>query len=256
MLTDFFVTKIGMTQAWTKDGKRVAVTRCSAATNMVVAQHKQELPYAIFEIGHGSKKLANMSKPLRSKLQQGGFSVGAKKLTGIRVAADAETVPTVGQTISIDQVLQVGDIVQVQGISKGRGFAGTVKRHGFAGGPKTHGQSDRQRAPGSIGSGTTPGRVWKGLRMAGHYGVETKTVKNLVVLHIDAANNEIWLSGPVPGHIFSELKITKLGETKKVELDTVASNIPVQPVATDTTESATEVTTADSASAADTESAE
>ena len=124
-----------------------------------------------------------------------------------------------GQTIKIDQVLEVGDVVAVQGVSKGRGFAGVVKRYGFHGGPRTHGQSDRQRAPGSIGSGTDPGRVWKGKKMSGHYGFETKTVSGLVVVNIDLDNREIWVSGPVPGHKNSIVRIKKTGVKKDIKLN-------------------------------------
>ena len=92
-----------------------------------------------------------------------------------------------------------GDLIEVTGTSKGRGFAGVVKRHGFRGGPKTHGQSDRWRAPGSIGSGTTPGRVVKGLRMAGHMGNERVTVQNLRVIRVDPARNLVAVKGAVPG---------------------------------------------------------
>ena len=127
--------------------------------------------------------------------------------------------------MSLDQVLAVGDVVKVQGTSKGRGFAGGMKRHGFSGGPATHGQSDRQRAVGSIGSGTYPGRVWKGKKMPGHYGVETRTVHGLVVLYIDPETKEVWLSGPVPGFNTSTVKIEKTGQQKKVELDLAAMGL-------------------------------
>jgi large subunit ribosomal protein L3 len=104
-----------------------------------------------------------------------------------------------GQTITVD-VFQVGDHVDVVGKSKGRGFAGVMRRHGFGGGPITHGQSDRQRAPGSIGSTSTPGRVLKGMRMAGHMGTNRVTSQNLEVVRIDRENNLIAVKGSVPGH--------------------------------------------------------
>src|SRR4030095_9522469 len=104
----------------------------------------------------------------------------------------------VGQKVGCE-IFEPGEIVDVSGATKGRGFAGVVKRHGFRGGPKTHGQSDRHRAPGSIGSGTTPGKVYKGKRMAGRMGTETVTVANLTVVDIDAENNKLYVSGLVPG---------------------------------------------------------
>lgn len=239
MLNDFFVTKIGMTQAWTKDGKRLAITRCAVQPNLVVntnslevldnkSMTRQTKPVTIFEIGYGRKKLKNMSKPLRSKLEKGGFSLGAKNLRGVRVDGDASDIQ-VGQSINVDQVLSVGDVVQVQGLSKGRGFAGGVKRYGFKGGPRTHGQSDRERAVGSIGAGTTPGRVLKGKRMPGGYGNDNITVTGLVVVHIDTDSGELWLSGPVPGSMKSSVRIRKTGESKSVLLDNDASGIKVKP---------------------------
>ena len=124
--------------------------------------------------------------------------------------------------------MAVGDVVAVQGTSKGRGFAGGVKRYHFHGGPRTHGQSDRQRAIGSIGSGTDPGRVWKGKRMAGHYGVESKTVKGLTVVYIDFDKRELWLSGPVPGAVNSILQIEKSGKKRDLSLDLAASGLEVE----------------------------
>ena len=104
----------------------------------------------------------------------------------------------VGQVINADAFAE-GELVDVTGTSKGRGFQGVVKRHGFRGGPKTHGQSDRLRAPGSIGSSATPGRVFKGLRMAGRMGNERVTVQNLKVLRVDPERNLLLVQGSVPG---------------------------------------------------------
>ena len=229
MITDFFVTKLGMTQAWTQDGKRVAVTRLQAADNVIVGTQPAVADEQILEVGFGKKKLKNVDKPLRTRLEKSNLS-GVKHVRGIRVSATEEdSIPKVGESVSIESVLQVGDIVQVQGVTKGRGFAGAMKRHGFKGGPQTHGQSDRARAVGSIGAGTTPGRVWKGKRMPGQYGTDVQTVSGLVVLYIDSEKKEVWLSGPVPGSIKTSLKISKTGRTKTVELNRKASGLP-EPV--------------------------
>jgi len=228
MLNQVFATKLKMSQGWTTAGKRVAITRCIVNDNLVVAKHNlPKLEDSIFEIGYGKKKLKNVTKPLRTKLEKSGFSNGISKLYGVHHAGDDVKV---GDTIPLNQVLEVGDVVKVQGTSKGRGFAGGMKRHGFHGGPRTHGQSDRARAVGSIGAGTTPGRVLKGKKMPGHYGDAITTVLNLVVLHIDEANKEVWLSGPVPGAINSAVKIEKLGEKKNITLDKKASGIKEAPV--------------------------
>lgn len=240
MLTDFFATKLGMTQAWTTSGKRLAITRCKASDLPVISvstvkvidtqdQNRPQIDVQIAELGMGQKKLASMKKPLREKVSKSGFSFGVAQLRGVRVA-EVDSL-TAGSTVSVDQVLQVGDVVQVQGTSKGRGFAGAIKRHGFHGGPATHGQSDRARAVGSIGAGTTPGRVIAGKKMPGQYGVDTKTVSGLVVVHIDPSTQEVWLSGPVPGVMFSQVKIRKTGKSKSIELDKKASGITEAVVA-------------------------
>lgn len=117
----------------------------------------------------------------------------------IREVKNAETDLKAGDVLPVDQIIAEGDLVKVTGTSKGKGFAGVVKRHHFAGGPRTHGQSDRLRAPGSIGRGTTPGRVVKGKKMAGHMGHETVSVRNLKIVALDLENKKIAVSGVVPG---------------------------------------------------------
>jgi large subunit ribosomal protein L3 len=114
------------------------------------------------------------------------------------VKADNVAEFEVGQVIKADAFAE-GDLVDVIGTSKGKGFAGGMKRHGFSGGPKTHGQSDRARAPGSIGSSATPGRVFKGMRMAGRMGNDRVTVQNLRVLRVDPERNILLIEGSVPG---------------------------------------------------------
>lgn len=230
MLQTVIATKLGMSQAWTNTGKRVAVTRCRVDNNVVLGQQpasKAKPNQVVFELGFGDRKHKNVSKPLQGKLAKGGFSLGISGIKGVRVTAaeGADATSVVGTTLKVQDILTVGDVVQVQGTTKGRGFAGGMKRHGFHGGPKTHGQSDRGRAVGSIGAGTNPGHVWKGQKMPGHYGVETKTVAGLVVLHVDATTQEVWLSGPVPGSMSSFVTISKTGKTKEVELDKTASGI-------------------------------
>jgi len=113
-----------------------------------------------------------------------------------------------GDEIKVD-IFSIGDRVTVTGISKGKGFAGVVKRHHFSGGPKTHGQSDRHRAPGSLGQSSWPSRVYKGLRMAGRMGGEKVSVKNLQVIKIDTEKNLLVVKGAVPGHIKNFVFIKK-----------------------------------------------
>ncbi|MBU0978982.1 50S ribosomal protein L3 [Patescibacteria group bacterium] len=228
MIRDFFVTKRDMCQAWTKQGQRLAVTRVFAPNLMVINQKTISPDQTMLEVGFGKKKLKNMTKPLQTQIKGSGFLVGARKIKGIMIEAQADDAVTqVGKSILVTDVLTVGDVVDVQGTSKGRGFAGAVKRYGFHGGPKTHGQSDRGRAVGSIGAGTSPGHVWKGKKMPGHYGVETKTILGLVVLYIDPETHQVWLNGPIPGSFNSLVRIRTTGQTRKVELDPVASGLPV-----------------------------
>lgn len=261
MLTSVFATKLGMTQAWTQSGKRLPVTKCKAELHRVVAVREEHVrdkntltPEMVTikqaVIGYGNRPLKRLTKPLQGVLTNQGFSDGVKHMTTVRVTPEADTsTMTPGGTIQLSDELAVGDIVQVQGTSKGRGYAGVVKRHGFHGGPATHGQSDRERAPGSIGQRTTPGRVFKNHRMAGHFGVEAKTVTGLVVLRIDDKTGEIWLSGPVPGSVSSLLKITKMGTKKDVQLhpaalpksDRVEAEAKIEEVAQETAEKEPEV---------------
>ena len=131
-----------------------------------------------------------------------------KKIEMTQIFADDGTVIPVTKVL-VDQGgvhLHKGDVINVSGVSKGRGFTGVVKRWGFAGGPKTHGQSDRVRAPGSIGGGTDPGRVFKGKKMAGRMGGKNVTVRNLEVVGID--NDYVLIKGGIPGSRQSEVKIS------------------------------------------------
>jgi large subunit ribosomal protein L3 len=213
MTTQVFATTIGMSQTWSKSGKRFAICRLKMEDAVVVGKKTSEKDhYQALQIAFGKKKLANMTKPLRTIIAKSGFSLGRRFIREVKLKNDQDYATTeVGKVIPFTDIVQVGDIVNVQGTSKGRGFAGGMKRHGFHGSQRTHGQSDRERAPGSIGSGTTPGRVYKGKRMAGHYGVETKTVKNLQVIFIDSDTKELWVSGPVPGHINSMVRLSVTG---------------------------------------------
>ena len=113
--------------------------------------------------------------------------------------------------INLQDIIEAGENVDVSGTSKGRGFAGVMKRWNFGGGPRTHGQSDRMRAPGSIGGGTTPGKVYKGLKMGGHMGNRRITVKGLEIIEIDAERNLLMIKGGIPGATNSLVHIRRAG---------------------------------------------
>jgi ribosomal protein L3 len=140
-----------------------------------------------------------------------GFKLGSVQ----KFTQDGYRIPVTRIKMETLAGLKSGDLVKVTGISKGKGFAGVVKRWGFKGGPKTHGQSDRQRSPGSIGQTTTPGRVYKGKKMAGRMGGVKATLKGLTVMEADEKEKVLMIKGLVPGAKNGELIIQKYGESKK-----------------------------------------
>jgi large subunit ribosomal protein L3 len=186
--------KIGMTQVFAENGRSEAITAIEAGPCTVTqVKTADKEGYDAVQLGFVAIEKGKTAKHGRGKASK------TKKFRYLREFSinEGETVEP-GQTIDVS-LFKAGDIVDVTGISKGKGFAGTVKRHHFAGGPKTHGQSDRHRAPGSIGSTTTPGRVLKGMRMAGHMGNDQVTVSNLVIHEADPARNLLLIKGAVPG---------------------------------------------------------
>lgn len=185
--------KLGMTTIFDEQGLARPVTVIEAGPCVVTQIRNQETDgYEAVQLGFGIAKKLN--KPESGHVRASGHLV--KTLREFK--ADEYSGIEVGQVFSAD-TFSTGDVVDVVGTSKGRGFAGGMKRHGFKGGPATHGQSDRARAPGSIGSSATPGRVFKGLRMAGHMGNERVTMQNLKVLRVDAERNLLLVEGSVPG---------------------------------------------------------
>jgi len=195
--------KIGMTQVFTEDGRVTPVTAIQAGP-CAVTQVKTRAKDGYEAVQIGFEEVKRLNSPERGHLKRVG-----RLFRHLReVAADDLDSIQVGQQVDVS-LFQPGDLVDVTGLSKGRGFAGAMKRHGFAGGPKTHGQSDRHRAPGSIGAGTTPGRVVKGLRMAGHMGNARVTVRRLRVVHTDPEHHLLLVKGAVPGARNSLLLVKK-----------------------------------------------
>ena len=185
--------KLGMSQVFDDAGLAHPVTVLEVGP-CVVTQIKtpEKDGYSAIQLGFGLDKRLN--SPERGHRKKSAFMSRTLR----EVKADDVTEFTVGQVINAG-TFAPGELVDVIGTSKGRGFQGGVKRHGFRGGPKTHGQSDRLRAPGSIGSSATPGRVFKGLRMAGRMGNDRITVQNLTVLRVDPERNVVLVEGSVPG---------------------------------------------------------
>jgi len=204
MLSGLIGRKIGITQVFTEGGTVEAVTAIEAGP-CTVTQIKSvgKEGYNAIQLGFGEAKRLN--SPEQGHLGKLGLF---KHLREFRVKDTSDI--ELGHRIDVS-LFQPGDLVDVVGVSKGKGFAGTVKRHHFAGGPKTHGQSDRHRAPGSIGAGTDPGRVLKGQRMAGHMGNRRVTVKHIKVVKADLDRNLLLVKGAVPGARNGLLEIRKSG---------------------------------------------
>ncbi len=185
--------KIGTTQYFEQDGRAVCVTALEVGPCTVTQVKTVERDgYASAQIGFEDVKKRN--NPLDGHLKPSGGLFRHLREVEIEDGVEVE----VGQKLDAG-MFEAGQKVDATGTSKGRGFAGGVKRHHFKGGPKTHGQSDRHRAPGSIGAGSTPGRVIKGLKMAGHMGNARVTVRNLKVVEADSDRNLLLLEGAVPG---------------------------------------------------------
>jgi len=186
--------KLGMTQVFDETGVVYPATVIECGPNVVTQIKTEERDgYQAVQLGYGLDKRLN--RPEQGHRRASGFQSRDLREVKAERYDDLE----IGQVFKAD-VFKPGQMVDVTGTSKGRGFQGGVKRHGFAGGPKTHGQSDRLRAPGSIGSSATPGRVFKGTRMAGRMGNDRVTVLSLEVLRVDPERNLLVVKGSVPGH--------------------------------------------------------
>ena len=184
--------KVGMTQVFQPDGTMVGVSVVQITPNTVTRLRTPDRDgYTAVQLGAGERR--KLTKPVAGQLKD------LPRVATIReFRLDSADEYSVGQQITVADVFADGDIVDVTGVSKGKGFAGTVKRHNFSRGPKTHG-SDNYRKPGSIGPGTTPGRVYRGMKMGGHMGDDRVTLKKLRVIRVDAERNLILVKGSVPG---------------------------------------------------------
>lgn len=191
MVNGIIGKKIGMTRIFREDGtvSAVSVIEAGPCTVIDIKTAKRD-GYEAVQLGFGeSHRLTN---PEKGHLRASGSQ--APHLREFPLDDSVE----LGQKITVD-IFQPGERVDVIANSKGKGFAGVVKRHNFKGGPKTHGQKDRHRAPGSIGAGTFPGRVIKGMKMAGHMGNARTTVQNMEVVQADLERNLLFVRGSVPG---------------------------------------------------------
>ena len=233
-----------MTSTYDSRGRRVGATIVEITPNFVTqlktTEGKDE--YNGVQLGYGTSK--SVKKPQLGHGKKAGVEQPIRHFREIRDDQGDGGDLKPGQQLEVGQVFSIGDAVKVSGTSKGKGFAGVVKRHGFHGGPKTHGQSDRHRAPGSIGSGTTPGRVYKGKRMAGHMGNVQVSVRGLEVVGVDKEKNLLTVKGAVPGPTGGLLMVTKLGIIKgytpppeeKPKEEEAAAGVAEQPTSKTQTE--------------------
>ena len=195
MINAIYGKKVGMTQVWTEDDRVVAVTVIQAEPNKVCQVKTTETDgYEAVQLGFGAIKAKKVNKPMAGHFAKQGVEP-TRYLREVRVENASEYKPGDEQTVAAFTDVKK---VDVTGVSKGKGFQGVIRRHGFGGGPGGHG-SHFHRAPGSIGMCATPSRVLKGMRMAGHMGCDTVTVKNLDIVRIDEDQNLILVKGAVPG---------------------------------------------------------
>lgn len=224
--------KIEMTQVFDEHGRVIPVTKIKIEPNFVAQVKTTEKDgYKVAQIGAQVEK--KPKKPTGGHAKRAGLKFVPKHLREVPFEGEISS----GQEVRVEEVFRKGGLVDITGHSKGKGFAGVVKRWGFAGGPRTHGQSDRERAPGSIGATTTPGRVFKGLKMAGHMGFETFTIKGLEIIEVKKDENELWVKGSVPGSRSSLLLTQKSLKKKKAYHE---PEIPTAPIVADSREEAKE----------------
>lgn len=195
MINAIYGTKLGMTQVFSEDDKLIPVTVIQAEPNTICQIKTAETDgYEAVQLGFGAVKANKVNKPMAGHFAKLGVEP-VRHLREVRVENASEY--NVGDAVTVADFAEVKK-VDVTGTSKGKGFAGVIKRHGFGGGPGGHG-AHFHRAPGSIGQCATPSRVFKGLRLPGHMGCDTVTTKNLEVVRIDAEQNLMLLKGAVPG---------------------------------------------------------
>ncbi len=194
-----------------QDGTRVPVTGVVVSGNFVSQIKTTEKEgYNAIQLGIGINKKAKKRTVNHSK--KAGLTQTPRFLKEIKVESLEGF--TLGSEINVAEIFEAGDVVDVTGKSKGKGWAGGVKRYGFRGGPRTHGQGDRERAPGSVGQTTTPGRVYKGKKMAGRMGSDMVTLKNLEVIEV-TSDGMLLIKGLVPGILGSFVVVKKVGKNKK-----------------------------------------
>ncbi|WP_114663447.1 50S ribosomal protein L3 [Polynucleobacter necessarius] len=191
--------KVGMTRLFTDEGEAIPVTVIDVSDNRI-AQIKTQATdgYDAIQLAHGTRRATRVSKSMAGHFAKAGVLAG-NALNEFQLDAAKIAEMTLGQVIPADAAFTAGQKVDVQGVTIGKGYAGTIKRYHFASGRASHGNSRSHNVPGSIGMAQDPGRVFPGKRMTGHLGDVTRTVQNLVIARIDAERNLIMVKGAIPG---------------------------------------------------------
>lgn len=190
--------KVGMTRIFTDDGNAVPVTVLDMSGNRV-SQIKSVATdgYDALQIAHGTRKASRVNKPTAGHFAKAGIEP-ARGMTEFRVSAEVAAQYQPGATITVE-IFQPGQLVDVSGVTQGKGFAGTIKRHNFGSQRASHGNSRSHNVPGSIGQAQDPGRIFPGKRMSGHMGAVKRTVQNLEIVRVDTERQLLLVKGAVPG---------------------------------------------------------
>ena len=205
--------KVGMTRVFTEDGASQPVSVIEVEPNRVAQVRSEAVDgYRALQVTTGAKKASRVSKPMAGHFAKAGVEAG-RGLWEFRLEGDEGSDVEVGAELKVD-LFEAGQKVDVTGVTKGKGFAGAIKRHNFRGQDNTHGNSLSHRAPGSIGQNQTPGRVFKGKKMAGHMGNVRNTVQNLEVVRVDAERNLILVKGAIPGSKGGDVIVRPAVKTK------------------------------------------
>ena len=205
--------KVGMTRIFTDDGDSIPVTVVEVGDNRVTQIKTDETDgYTAVQVTFGSRRASRVTKPLAGHLAKAGVEAG-EIIKEFRIDAAKAAELQAGGSISVD-LFQVGQKIDVQGVTIGKGYAGTIKRHHFASGRATHGNSRSHNVPGSIGMAQDPGRVFPGKRMTGHLGDVTRTVQNLEIAKIDAERKLLLVKGAIPGSKGGKVIVTPAVKAK------------------------------------------
>lgn len=190
--------KIGMTRVFAEDGASIPVTVLDMSNNRVSQIKTAETDgYDAVQIAYGSRKASRVTKPVAGHFAKAGIEAG-RGMAEFRVSADEIAQQQLASAVSVE-IFQAGQLVDVSGVTQGKGFAGTIKRHHFGSQRATHGNSRSHNVPGSIGQAQDPGRIFPGKRMSGHLGAANRTIQNLEVVRVDAERQLILIKGAVPG---------------------------------------------------------